>query len=83
MRNAAKPSQKVMDTQTGRPLLVVRVVGPGMASSLVLGDTTGMTGGRLMTDPLILHGFWRSTATWRVRIALGLKGLKWRGVAHD
>jgi len=83
MRNAAKPSQKVMESQTGRPLLVVRVVGPGMASSLVLGDTTGMTGGRLMTDPLILHGFWRSTATWRVRIALGLKGLEWRGVAHD
>src|SRR3990167_4062436 len=38
---------------------------------------------RLMTDTLILHGFWRSTATWRVRIALGLKGLEWQGVAHD
>jgi maleylpyruvate isomerase len=35
-----------------------------------------------MTDPLVLHGFWRSTASWRVRIALGLKGLAWTGVAH-
>jgi maleylpyruvate isomerase len=24
---------------------------------------------------LVLHGYWRSTASWRVRIALGLKGL--------
>ncbi len=32
--------------------------------------------------PITLHGFWRSTASWRVRIALGLKGLEWRGVAH-
>ncbi|MFM6832565.1 MAG: maleylacetoacetate isomerase, partial [Novosphingobium sp.] len=37
----------------------------------------------MTTDtPLTLHGFWRSTASWRVRIALGLKGLEWRGVAH-
>lgn len=37
----------------------------------------------MTTDaPIILHGFWRSTASWRVRIALGLKGLEWRGVAH-
>lgn len=35
-----------------------------------------------MTDSLILHGFWRSTASWRVRIALGLKGLEWQDVAH-
>lgn len=27
-----------------------------------------------MSD-LVLHGYWRSTASWRVRIALGLKGL--------
>jgi len=33
-------------------------------------------------DELVLHGFWRSTASWRVRIALGLKGLSWTGVAH-
>lgn len=31
-----------------------------------------------MTD-MILHGFWRSSASWRVRIALGLKGLDWSG----
>ena len=29
-----------------------------------------------MTD-MILHGFWRSSASWRVRIAMGLKGLTW------
>ena len=32
---------------------------------------------------MVLHGYWRSTASWRLRIALGLKGLKWQGVAHD
>lgn len=35
-----------------------------------------------MTEHLVLHGFWRSTASWRVRIALALKGLEWTGVAH-
>jgi maleylacetoacetate isomerase len=28
-----------------------------------------------MDDPLVLHGYWRSTAAWRVRLALGAKGL--------
>ncbi|WP_156255168.1 maleylacetoacetate isomerase [Sandarakinorhabdus oryzae] len=28
-----------------------------------------------------LHGYWRSTAAWRVRLALGLKGLAWENVA--
>lgn len=32
---------------------------------------------------LTLHGYWRSGAAWRVRIALGLKRLEWTGVAHD
>jgi maleylacetoacetate isomerase len=27
-----------------------------------------------------LHGYWRSTAAWRVRIALELKGLEWASV---
>lgn len=37
----------------------------------------------MTTDtPITLHGFWRSTASWRVRIALEIKGLDWRGVAH-
>lgn len=36
-----------------------------------------------MNEGLILHGFWRSTASWRVRIALGLKGLKWQDVTHN
>lgn len=30
-----------------------------------------------------LHGFWRSTATWRVRIALAYKGLTYEYVAVD
>ncbi|MDO7835769.1 maleylacetoacetate isomerase [Sphingobium sp. HBC34] len=29
-----------------------------------------------MTD-MILHGFWRSSASWRVRIAMGMKGISW------
>jgi maleylpyruvate isomerase len=32
---------------------------------------------------LILHGYWRSSATYRVRIALHLKGLDYRQVTHD
>lgn len=36
-----------------------------------------------MTETLVLHGYWRSTATWRVRIALGLKGLPWQSAPHD
>lgn len=31
---------------------------------------------------LVLHGYFRSTASWRVRIALGLKGLAYRQVFH-
>lgn len=31
---------------------------------------------------LILHGYFRSTASWRVRIALGLKGLAYENVFH-
>ncbi|WP_179505136.1 MULTISPECIES: maleylacetoacetate isomerase [unclassified Sphingomonas] len=32
---------------------------------------------------LTLHGYWRSSAAWRVRIALALKGLPYATVAHD
>lgn len=32
---------------------------------------------------IVLHGYWRSSAAYRVRIALGLKGLAYRQVAHD
>lgn len=32
-----------------------------------------------MSDALVLHTFWRSSASWRVRIALALKGLQWSG----
>ena len=32
---------------------------------------------------MILHGYWRSTASYRVRIALGLKGLAYHQQAHD
>ncbi|WP_421847424.1 maleylacetoacetate isomerase [Novosphingobium sp.] len=32
---------------------------------------------------LVLHTYWRSTAAWRVRTLLGLKGLAWDAVPHD
>lgn len=32
---------------------------------------------------LTLHGYWRSSAAYRVRLALGLKGLSYDSVAHD
>lgn len=32
---------------------------------------------------LLLHTYWRSTAAWRVRTVLGLKGLAWDAAAHD
>lgn len=35
-----------------------------------------------MTE-ILLHGFWRSSAAYRVRIALGLKGLAYRQQPHD
>lgn len=35
-----------------------------------------------MSD-VVLHGYWRSSAAYRVRIALALKGVAYRHVAHD
>ena len=32
---------------------------------------------------ITLHGYWRSTASYRVRIALGLKGLDYAQATHD
>jgi maleylpyruvate isomerase len=32
---------------------------------------------------ITLHGYWRSTASYRLRIALGLKGIAFRQVTHD
>lgn len=32
---------------------------------------------------LTLHGYWRSSAAYRVRLALALKGLPYRDVPHD
>lgn len=32
---------------------------------------------------LTLHGYWRSSAAYRVRLALGLKGLPFHSVTHD
>jgi maleylpyruvate isomerase len=34
-------------------------------------------------NKLVFHGYWRSSASYRVRIALNLKGLVYRTVAHD
>ncbi|MCJ2877391.1 maleylacetoacetate isomerase [Rhizobium pusense] len=31
--------------------------------------------------PILLHDYWRSSASYRVRIALGLAGLEWQAVA--
>jgi maleylpyruvate isomerase len=31
----------------------------------------------------VLHTYWRSSAAWRVRIVLALKGLDWEAAAHD
>lgn len=33
-------------------------------------------------DPIVLHGYFRSSATWRVRIALHLKGMAWQSRPH-
>lgn len=35
-----------------------------------------------MSD-IVLHGYWRSSAAYRVRIALHLKGLEYRQLSHD
>ncbi len=31
----------------------------------------------------ILHDYWRSSASWRVRIALAVKGIVWESHSHD
>jgi maleylpyruvate isomerase len=32
---------------------------------------------------MLLHGYWRSSAAYRVRIALAVKGVEYRSVTHD
>ena len=41
---------------------------------------SGIAGARAV---ITLHGYWRSTASYRVRIALGMKGLDYRQATHD
>lgn len=36
-----------------------------------------------MSGELVLHGYWRSSAAYRVRIALNLKGLAFTQITHD
>lgn len=36
-----------------------------------------------MASPIRLHGYFRSSASWRVRIALALKGLSWETIPHS
>ena len=36
-----------------------------------------------MSGELVLHGYWRSSAAYRVRIALNLKGLAFAQLTHD
>lgn len=36
-----------------------------------------------MSADLILHGYWRSSAAYRVRIALNVKGIDFEQVTHD
>jgi maleylpyruvate isomerase len=43
-------------------------------------DTSQQAAG---ATPLRLHGYWRSTASYRVRIALNLKGLVYEQAPHD
>ncbi|MFZ9905664.1 MAG: maleylacetoacetate isomerase [Steroidobacteraceae bacterium] len=31
----------------------------------------------------VLHDYWRSSASWRVRIALAIKGIEWQSLSHD
>ena len=37
--------------------------------------------GHAPESPLLLHGYWRSSSAYRVRIALGLKGVDYEPVA--
>lgn len=36
-----------------------------------------------MSEKIVLHAYWRSSASWRVRIALALKGLAWDTAPRD
>ncbi len=48
------------------------------------GTRRARTGAQRRHDPrpAVLHGYFRSAASWRVRIALGLKGVAVRHVSH-
>ncbi|KJZ20876.1 maleylacetoacetate isomerase [Loktanella sp. S4079] len=37
----------------------------------------------MSSSEIILYDYWRSTASWRVRIALNLSGLRWRSCPVD
>lgn len=51
-------------------------------SSTTPASSASVPGAAGSPRPAILHGYFRSAASWRVRITLGLKGLAVRHVSH-
>ena len=51
----------------------VRECSPHRAAAVIFG--TGSVVGRPKMDDIVLYDYWRSSASWRVRMALVLKGL--------
>jgi hypothetical protein len=53
-----------------------------VTSAEPVAHATPSVAGRNPARPAVLHGYFRSSAAWRVRIALNLKGLTVAHVAH-
>lgn len=48
-----------------------------MASSAAVGAKRARTDGAGSDGPVVLHSYWRSSCSWRVRICLALKGIQY------